>query len=298
MPQSIDQALVTQFSDMVHVEADQLKTRTRDKVTIIPVKGHDFTHNNFRAGSAKEITTRFAKRTPANSTHTVRWGTMRCFEWVEYLADYDDLQTLIDPQSTYARAAARELYKQLDRLVIGAMEATVVTGRNKDGTLTAAADGVITHAHGGVGYTFNKVNTVLETFTDNEVGVDMPVDMYTMVTGRQESDFRKEAELTSKDYNTKVFLENGRIKNVLDLEVIKFGGRVANPMLPKTSTTRKCYAFTKDAIKLGINKDITLEIDRRTDMEASPWQVTARMYMGAVRTEGVQVQVVECTETA
>ena len=297
MPQSINEALVSQFDSMMQVEAAQRVSRLRSKVIVKSVTGKDFSHNLFNGGNDTEIVTRYAPRVPSNSEHSVRWGRTRKFEWMEMFADYDSLAALINPEAGYAKAAVEAMFRREDRLIIEALGATVTTGENKDGTVTFANDGGTTIAAGGTGYTFAKVKTVKKNFINNEVGNDNLTKFTTLVTGNQIDNFYDEDELVGRDFNSQLYIEAGEISKVMGMDVVKFGAPTSNPMLPVASNIRDCWAFAEGAIVLGITKDITLEIVQRTDLQASPWQVTARIYMGALRTEGKLVQKVQCTET-
>ncbi len=297
MTGSIDQALVVEFSAMVHAEAQQLQSRLRDKVITKFVKGNQFSYDRLGQGDAHEVTSRHADTVLNDVSHTRRWGQMRHFTWTVLLDKFDDAQVLIDPQSEYAKQAARVLYRSIDRVILSGLLGTVRVGAQAGNTTvtSAATDGVTTISAGGQGATFPKLKQVRRNFVNNEVGNDLPERTFFACTGYQEENMFDEEELVGADFNRQFYVEDGEIRKAVGMEVIKFGGDVANPMLTKTSTQRACVAFSERACCLGINQELVITPSIRADKNNS-LQIQADMFMGAIRTEGVLVQQVNCEE--
>jgi hypothetical protein len=66
--------------------------------------------------------------------------------------------------------------------------------------------------------------------------------------------------------------------------------------LDSTNTTdRKCFAFTEDAIKLAIGKDVSAKISERADKSYAT-QVYYCMSIGATRMEEEKVFLLPCNE--
>lgn len=288
---------VTQFSDMVHVQAQQMQTRLRDKVIVKDVVGEELTYNTLEETEANEITSRFAPKKISDPEQSVRYCKMRHFEHNIMIADYDDLKQLVDPQAEYAMNAARAFYRKVDRLIVEAFTRDVTIGRRTQSTVTAASDGVTTIAAATSGLTYAKAAKIKKTFTNNEVGNDLPEDICLAYTGYQEEDVLNEEKFTSGDYTNRFAQENGEVTRVLGMETVKFGGDVTNPILKKDGSNRECFAFTKRAVVLGLNKDLEISASVRNDLEGDPIQITAKMYMDTMRTEGKLVQKVLCQES-
>ena len=104
-----------------------------------------------------------------------------------------------------------------------------------------------------------------------------------------------EVELISGDFTRAYNVESGRIKRALSLDLIAFGARATNPIIPVASAQRKLIAATKNAFCIGLSKDISISITQRDDYIETT-QVQAIMEIGAVRTEGKLVQQVTVTE--
>lgn len=300
MSLTIDQSLVIQFGEMVHVLADQAKSRMKGRVLEQSVRGNEFTYERLSSVQAVEVTTRHADTVAQDIAHSRRGGKMRDFRATLMLDHFDDLQVLIDPSREYASAVAEAMMRQYDYLCLTNALGSVNTGRKLDVPVDAVTDGVLTVAANGTGLTFEKLNEIQQNFIDNEVGLDRDEELYLCITGQQHADLLKETELTSGDYTAggrgETVIDRGRITKAMGMNIIVFGANASKSMLSKTSTTRHCIAFAKSGIVVGMNKDISIDIDKRPDKN-NAWQVQASIFMDAIRTEGVKVQQVDCVES-
>ncbi len=299
MTQSIDTSLVTQFSDMVHMEASQMKSRLSGLIMEKKVTGQTFTYETLGDAEPIEVTTRHAKTVAQDITHSRRGATMRDFRLTFLLDKNDELQTLIDPESGYAKKVAGKLQKKRDELALAAALGSVKTGKNLTSTTTASADGVTTVAAGGVGLTYEKLLEVKENFINNEVVTDVDEDIVLCITGEQHTNLMGETELTSGDYINGKVVDNGRITRALGMKVVLFGANGLNPLIGKTGSNRECVAFISrpqdGAICLGVNKDIDIDVSVRADLNNAK-QIQATLFAEALRTEGVLVQQIDCVE--
>lgn len=305
MTMSIDQALVIQFSAMVHLLAQQMGSRLKGRVEEMPVRGNKFTYERLDKVEAIEVVTRHAATVAQDIAHSRRGGTMRDFRTTLLLDQFDELQVLIDPAQDYARAVARAMMRQYDRLCLESALDTVNTGRNLDVPVTASADGVVTVAANATGLTFDKLVQIHENFINAEVGVDLEEDLFLAITGAQHADLLSEAQLTSRDYTNagngsmmgETVIDRGRIAKAAGINLIVFGTgpNITNPLITATGTTRHCIAFAKTGLCVGMNKDISVRVDNRPDLNNAQ-QVQASLFFDAIRTEGVKVQQVDCVE--
>lgn len=296
MTQTIDQALVTQFSSEVITRAQQMTSRFRGKVKEIFVRGNDHAVERLDKVGSIEVTTRHADTIAQDITHDRRQLKMREFRSTILLDEFDDLQVLIDPQREYSKHVAAELMRNFDRVVAQAAFADVKTGRNFGSTLSFANDDGLTVVTGGVGLTYEKFLELNQNFINNDVGTEEEEQMYLAITGYQNTDAMKETELTSGDFRRDYTVEKGKVTTAAGFDLIHFSGTATPPVLTKTSTTRDCIAFTPNGLLVGINKDITLTVNQRPDKN-NAIQVQACMFMNAVRLDGKRVQKVQCTES-
>lgn len=295
MTANIDNALVIQFSEQVHVKAQQMKSRLRDSTEQKMVKGQDYAYEDIGSLEAIEIVSRHQPTVGQDIAHGRRRIRMREFRATIYLDKKDQLETLIDPQRNYAQAVARALYRKYDAISVEAAFADVATGKDFSTTLTFAQDGGLT-VDATSGLVYEKLLEINENFIDNDVGTDEVEDYFLTVTGEDHTDLMGETELTSGDFVRSFSVEKGKMVQAAGLELKHFAGNAAVPIIPVVSAQRSLIAASKRGICVGISEELSIEIDKRPDLN-NLTQVQASMFMGAVRTEGKLVQKVTTTAT-
>ena len=295
MTNQIDNALAIQFADQVHLNGQQTKTRTRDKVNVVPMSTQDMTVETLDSLEAIEITSRHQKTQGQDIVHGRRRLRMREFRATIYLDNKDEVGVLIDPERNYSAAVAKAMYRQFDRLVVEAAFASVYTGKDMTTLVTAANDGVAT-VNATAGLTYEKLLEIGQGYMDYEIGTEVEEDMFLGIGGEEHTDLMQETELTSGDFSREFVIDKGRITRAAGQQLIHFGNRVANPILPLNSTTRDCVSFASGAIQVGLAKDAEVYMDIRADLNRAK-QVQAVLMLGAVRKEGRRVQKVQTTHT-
>lgn len=291
MVQSIDTALVIEFSAMVHELAQQKISKLRPYTILKQMQGDVFAYDGLGRVEAREVTGRNVPATFDDITHTRRKIARRRF-MVNLPIDQSDVRgALMNPDSEYASACVAAMQRQYDRVVYQAAFADVYTGRDFETTVTAATDGVIT-VDATAGLTYEKVLEILQNFAD--VDVDEGEKKFMTITGDEHTSLMGEVELTSNDYSRMFDMEGGKIKSALGLDLIMFGASVPSPIIPVVSSQRQLLAATSRGICVGISKEMSVKIQERTDLVETD-QVQILLEMGAVRTEGVLVQKVTVT---
>jgi hypothetical protein len=289
---SIDSALVTQFSDMVHIEAQQMKSRLKPYVKYKPMTGDRWAYDRLGEAQDREVTGRNVPIVFDDINHTRRLIPRKRYHLALPIDNYDQVAMLIEPGSEYAKLVAMALYRRLDRVIAQAALAPVQTGRDFETTVAATTDGVLAvDATGGM--TYEDLLEINRNFTDNEVGNDMPVKKALLLTGKEEFELMQETELTSGDFMRSYAVEAGELVRGAGLDFIKFGRNAQNPVLAVPST-RSCIAMAEGSICVGVSKEIDIKIQERPDL-VDTLQVVASYYLGAVRTEGKLVQQVNTT---
>ena len=296
MTQQIDTSMAIQFADQVHLNGQQMKTRLRDKVEVVPMSTQDMTVETLDDLEAIEITGRHQKTQGQDIVHGRRRLRMREFRCTIYLDNKDEVGVLIDPERNYSAAVAKAMYRQFDRLVVEAALATVHTGREMTNSITASSDGVLT-VDASSGLTYAKLLEIHENFMDAEIGTELDEDMCLLISGEEHTDLMSENQLTSGDFTRQFATEKGKIVNAAGLDLVHFGGKVTNPILSVDgSNKRSCIAMAENAIKVGLAKDAEVYLDIRPDLNRAK-QVQAVLMMGSVRKEGARIQETETTAT-
>ena len=293
MANEIDVALVTQFSDQVHVASQQMKSRLRPIVNVKKMTGDIWAYDGIGIVEATEVNGRVVPVTFSNISHNRRKVRRRRYV-VTLPIDASDIRGVIqDPQNEYAAATVRAIERVFDRVGIEAVFASVSTGRDFETTVTFASDGGLTITATS-GFVYEKLTEMKRKFTNNEVGTEMPERFVFLCTGDEEEDMLQETELTSGDFTRQYVIDKGEVTKALGFEIIKYGGSIANPILSVSSGTRDCVAMSARGLAYGMSTDLSLSIDKRSDYVETT-QVQAIIQLGAVRTEGILVQKVQTT---
>jgi hypothetical protein len=295
MVQSIDQALITQFSDMVHHEAQQLQSRLRPYVKVQQMSGDVWAYDGLGRVEAREVQGRNVSATFDDIQHNRRKVARRRFV-INLPIDQSDVRgALLNPGSEYAKAVAAGMLRQYDRVIYQAAFADVLTGRDFENTVGYAADGVLSvDATGGM--TYEDLLEIRQNFYNNDVGIDPNENLFLTITGKEHTALMGEIELTSGDFTREYVVEKGQIVKALGMDLIGFAANVPQPIIPVATggTERWLVAASDRGMAMGVSKEMSIKIQERNDLiETTQVQIIAEI--GAVRTEGALVQRVRVT---
>ena len=285
--------LITQFSDNIHVRAQQIKARLRDNAIIKPMSGDNFAYDGLGLVEAREVIGRSVPTQFDDIEHNRRKISRRRFV-VTLPVDQSDVRgMLMDPQGHYASACVKAMARQFDRVGVEAAFADVDTGRDFGTSVTFANDGGLT-VNATAGLTYEKLLEIQKNFQNNEVDMDSPEAKCLLLTGTETEALMSETELTSRDFSSQMPVDNGRIVSGVGLKLIPYGADVSNPMLAVASTTRDCIALTGRGLCYGMSKEFSIKVQDRPDfVETTQVQIIGEL--GAVRTEGILIQKVQTT---
>ena len=293
MVDSIDQALVIEFSDMVHKVAQQKTSRLKPLAQIKQMSGDVFAYDGLGRVEAREVTGRNVAATFDDIEHNRRKITRNRFV-VNLPIDASDVRgALMNPESNYADAIANAALRQYDRTIYNAAFAAVLTGRDFETSVTAATDGVVT-VDATAGLTYEKLLEINENFMNEDVGTEQQEDIFLTITGAEHTALMQEEELISSDFNRAFVVESGRIKEAAGIKLVPFASGVPSPIIPVSGGQRALLAASSRGICLGISKEMSIKIQERNDLIETT-QVQVVFEIGAVRTEGVLVQQVDVT---
>jgi len=293
MVQSIDAALVTEFSDMVHHEAQQLQSKLKPYLIVKQMSGDVFAYDGLGRVDAREVSGRNVPASFDDITHNRRKISRRRFV-INLPIDASDVRgALLNPESEYARAVAAGMMRQYDKVAYDASLADVLTGRDFGTTVTAATDGVSTVDATG-GFTYEKLLEIKQNFMNNDVGIDNNEKLFLTISGKEHTALMGEIELISGDYTREFAVEQGNITKALGMDLVPFAASVPNPILTVSGGERFLLAASSRGICVGVSKEMSVKIQERTDLIETN-QVQVIMEIGAVRTEGALVQKIRTT---
>lgn len=291
---NIDVALITGFSAQVHVAAQQMKARLRDKVKVIQITGDNFMYDGIGDTDAVEQAGRHQPIVFQDIEHKRRKISRRRFTLTLPIDASDVRGALMNPGSEYPAACARAMERVFDRIVVEAMFAAVLTGRDGTTSVTFANDDGDT-INATAGTTYEKLLETTRLFTDDEVGNEVPERMILGLSGDEGEDLMLETELTSGDFSRQYVIDQGSISKAAGYEIVKYGGAVTNPILAVSGGVRDCFAMSTRAMVVGMSKEVSINIEKRTDLHETV-QVEVVFEMGATRAEGKLIKKFQTTD--
>lgn len=289
----ISPVVARQFSSMVHVAAQQTQSRLKSLCKVMPIKGQDAAYDGLGEIAVSNQNSKYQSISFSAPVWNRRKLAVDRFYVAIPIDELDKLQTILNPEMEYHKIVAAEMNRKIDRIVAAAALADVLTGANFGTTVDFATDNGLT-VDSTSGLTYSKLLEIQKNFTNRDVGTDSPVRKTLLITGDEEAQLMGEAELTSGDFSRQFAVEKGEMVKAAGFDLIKFGASATSPVLNVATTTRSCLALAQNAIALGIQKDINVYVEKRTDL-LETWQIVATGYIGAVRTEGKLIQKVTTT---
>ena len=290
MSSQITTSFVEQYSSNIAMLSQQMGSKLRSSVDVERITGKNAFFDQVGVTAAQLRTSRHGDTPQIDTPHSRRRLSLADYEWADLVDDVDKVRMLVDPTSSYARAAAAAMNRAMDDVIITAFNASANTGV-AGGTSTALPSGQKTATSDqSDGLTIAKLLAAKKILDDNDV--DPSLKRYIVCGPQQISDLLGTTQVTSSDYNVVRALATGAINSYLGFEFIM------STRLNKdaTNTTdRLVFAYTEDAIKLGIGKDISAKISERADKSYST-QVYYSMSLGAVRMEEEKVVQIPCHE--
>jgi len=287
MSTQITTAFVNQFSSNVQMLSQQMGSLLRNAVDVETVNGEKAFFDQVGSAAAVLRTSRHADTPLIETPHSRRMVTMSDYEYADLIDDQDKVRLLVDPTSTYSRAAAAAMGRAMDDAIIAAALGTALTGKD-GGTSTAFATATNQIAASATGLTLAKLISAKEILDSGDVDPSIP--RYIVVSPKQITNLLNSTTVTSSDFNTVKALAMGEINSFVGFNFI-----VSNRLGVDGSSARRVIAFAGDGIKLAIGREPVARIDERADKSYAT-QIYYAMTLGSTRMEEKKVVEVLCTE--
>ena len=287
MSTEITTAFSQQFSANVQLLSQQMGSVLRGGVDEESVVGEKAFFDQVGAAAAVKRTSRHTDTPLVETPHSRRQVTMESYEWGDLIDDADKVRMLIDPTSTYARAAAAAIGRSMDDAIITAATGTSLTGKAGGTSTTMDSDNQI--ANGSADMTIAKLIQAKKILDDGSVDPSIP--RHIAVGPDQIEALLNTTSVTSSDFNTVKALVQGEIDTFLGFQFHM------STRLAKSGNIRTCFAWAQDGIKLAVGKDVMARIDERADKSYST-QVYYCATFGATRMEEAKVVQIDCDESA
>ena len=290
MSSQITTSFVEQYSSNVAMLSQQMGSKLRSSVDVEQVTGKNAFFDQVGVTAAQLRTSRHGDTPQIDTPHSRRRLSLADYEWADLVDDVDKVRMLVDPTSSYARAAAAAMNRAMDDVIITAFNASASTGV-AGGSSTALPSGQKTATSDqSDGLTITKLLAAKKILDNNDV--DPSLKRYIVCGPQQISDLLGTTQVTSADFNSVRALATGAVNSFMGFEFIM---STRLNMDSSNTTDRLIFAYTEDAFKLGIGKDISAKISERADKSYST-QVYYCMSLGAVRMEEKKVVQIPCHE--
>jgi len=293
MVNTVDNVFVSTYESILRHLAQQMPSRLRDKVIERGVNSEE--HNWERLGTAEAQ----VKATRLQPTPVQDWPWSRrvsvpvTYDVGDSTEQEDIVQMIIDPNSNISQSQGYAMRRAFDDEIIAAATGTALDGL---GVANAFPDAQKVFGSAVDTYDqpldYDKITQVTERFLDNDIDPDEPK---CMVIGPvQARKLLQLTEATSGDFNAvKPLTTAGYIENWMGYTWI-VSTRLNHPTAPGTDID--CFALTKKAIGLMIDRDITSRIAEDPSISFA-WRIYSFMTIGAVRVEDEHIVQLQLQDT-
>lgn len=280
MSTTVDNAFVETFMGNVRHLAQQGTTRLRPFVNVEYVQSEAHNWDRIAATAAQQKTTR-KQATPDNNT---AWSRRKSIPVVYDTGDSTELeditQLLVDPNSNYVKAQGMAMRRAHDDEII---KAAVGASRDGDGNSVAFPAAQAIDGTAGL-ITYDLVTAVTEKFMENDIDPDTPKVM--VISPEQARKLLQLTEATSGDYNAvRPLTSKGYIESWMGYTWL-VSTRLTSPTGDGSDVD--CFAMTKDAIGMQVNRDITTEVAKDPG-KSFMWAIYTHSQFGAIRVEDEQL---------
>ena len=282
MSSQITTAFVEQYSANIQMLSQQMGSLLRDAVRVESIVGKDAYFDQIGKVTAQLKVSRHSDTPQIDTPHSRRRCSLADYEFADLIDQQDKVRLLIDPTSSYAKAAAYAMGRAMDDVIIAAALGTANTGVS-GGTAVALPAANITAVGTGGANTMNIAKLALAKQKLDAGDVDPSIKRHIVVSPTEIQDLLNNTTVTSSDFNTVKALVHGEIDSFMG-----FKFHVSNRLTQNGAGNTQCIAFAEDGILLGIGKDVTARIDERSDKSYAT-QVYYCQTIGATRMEEAKV---------
>ena len=282
MSSQITTAFVEQYSANIQMLSQQMGSLLRDAVRVESIVGKDAYFDQIGKVTAQIKTSRHSDTPQIDTPHSRRRCSLADYEFADLIDQQDKVRLLIDPTSSYAKAAAYAMGRATDDVIIAAALGTANTGVAGGTPVGMLAANIIAVGIGGAN-TMNIAKLAAAKARLDIGDVDPSIKRHIIVSPTEISDLLNSTTVTSSDFNTVKALVHGEIDSFMG-----FKFHVSNRLVDNGAGNTQCIAFAEDGILLGVGKDVTARIDERSDKSYAT-QVYYCQTIGATRMEEAKV---------
>ena len=281
MSSQITTAFVEQYSANIQMLSQQMGSLLRDAVRNESIVGKDAYFDQIGKVTAIIKTSRHSDTPQIDTPHSRRRVSLADYEFADLIDQQDKVRLLIDPTSSYAKAAAYAMGRAMDDVIIAAALGSANTGVSGGTAVALPAGNIVAANLGGTGMNIAKLASAKNILDTGDV--DPSIKRHIIVSPTEIADLLNNTTVTSSDFNTIKALVHGEIDSFMG-----FKFHVSNRLVDNGAGNTQCIAFAEDGILLGVGKDVTARIDERSDKSYAT-QVYYCQTIGATRMEEAKV---------
>ena len=281
MSSQITTAFVEQYSANIQMLSQQMGSLLRDAVRNESVVGKDAYFDQIGKVTAQLKVSRHSDTPQIDTPHSRRRVSLADYEFADLIDQQDKVRLLIDPTSSYAKAAAYAMGRAMDDVIIAAALGSANTGVSGGTSVPFDPANIVAANLGGTGMNIEKLASAKQILDAGDV--DPSIKRHIIVSPQEIADLLNSTTVTSSDFNTVKALVHGEIDSFMG-----FKFHVSNRLVDNGASNTQCIAFAEDGILLGIGKDVTARIDERADKSYAT-QVYYCQTIGATRMEEAKV---------
>lgn len=293
MSTQVTTAFVQQYGATVQMLAQQKGSKLRSLTRTETVVGKQAFFDQVGATSARRRTTRHSDTPRIETPHSRRRCALEDFDWADLIDQEDKVRLLIDPTSSYVKAAANAMGRAMDEVVVDAMRGTAYTGETGSTTQALGSDQKVAVAGAGLNIAkWINAKKIMDAADVDSEG------RHIAMTAKQLEDLLNLTPIISADYNTVKALVGGEIDTFLGFKCWQVNGlRIdGTKILPfVTGSDRAVMAWQQDNVVLGLGSEPSARISERADKNYAT-QVFYSMSIGATRMQEVAVVEISCLE--
>jgi len=288
MAVTISNAYVETFENNVRHLAQQTQTRLRG---CVQVKSNASEKHNWERMGTSAATLKASVLTPtpvSELSWSRRVSLAETWHDGDAVEQEDPVQMLVDPNSNLTRALSMSMNRGVDDIIIKAATGDALNGSGGNDVFPVAQE--IGNYTGEID--FDMVTQVQERFMENDITPDIP--KFMIIGPKQIRKLMNTTQQTSSDYVRRGLDElsaTGIVPNWMGFTWI-----MSTRLLAPAGAQIDCLAFTKDALGMSINRDITARIAEDPTVSFA-WRVYTHMTLGAVRVEDEQIVRLKLADT-
>ena len=289
---------VEQYGANVYHLLQQKGSKLRGTVRLETINGKSRFFDRLGATAARLRTSRHSDTPRMDTPHDRRRVTSNDYDWADLIDDEDKIRLLADPASPYAEAAAMAFGRQIDDIILEAVQGTAYSGESGSTTVAFAAGTVGASMTVGIqtvwpgvsaadtGLNLAKLIEARKILGRNEVDPDEEV--FVPVNATQISSLLKDERVVSGDYNSALPLVSGKVSRVGGCTLVP-----CNRLLVDSNSDEVVPFYTRSGILLAMGKEPASRVSERPDKNYAT-QVFMSMNAGATRMEEGRVGVILC----